>query len=308
MGAPQADGNALDPMPDSGAAYLFRVVDGDSNGGGDGGDGGPDAWGAWTQSGPMRAFNPDPGDGFGWSVALSADGGRVAVGAFFESSGAPGVDGDEADDGTPGAGAVYTFLQQDQNLVPDHYVKASNPSSGDNFGHSLALSATGETLVVAGNQEDSAATGMNGDESDNSASRSGAVYIFERAGESWAQTAYIKASNTDPADNFGYQIALSDSGDTLLVGAMGESAGSSGVSEASGDNERADSGALYGFQRVDGFWSEVLFAKETNSDAGDYLGWSVAMSGAGDVFAGRRLGRVERGSRGRPENGARRAS
>lgn len=271
VGAPNADRAEPDPMADAGAVYLFELDP-------DGED--------WAEAGFLTASNAGSGDGFGWSVALSADGGHMAVGAFFESGGAPGVDGDQSDDGTPGAGAVYTFARQGQNIVQEHYLKASNPGSGDNFGYSLALSASGATLAVASNQEDSASTGIDGDQSDNNAARSGALYVFTQGGKSWVQEAYIKASNTDPADNFGYSVALSDSGDTLLVGAMGESGSGTGATVPDGDNERADSGALYGFRRVEGLWSEVFFGKGASADAGDYLGWSVAMSGAGDVFAG----------------------
>lgn len=266
VGAPLSDSAVID----GGAAYFFERDDQTG----------------WRFIDELLASNANSGDGFGWSVAMTDAGFAMAVGAFYEESGAPGVDGDDSDNGTPGAGAVYTFVLEGQNIVPEHYLKASNPGAGDNFGYSVALSSTGDTLAVAANQEDSAATGIDGDQSDNSASRSGAVYIFERVGKNLVQEAYIKAPNTDAADNFGYSIALSSRGDTLLVGAIGESGASTGVGPADADNERADSGALYGFTRTAGVWSDAFFAKGSASDAGDYFGWSVAMSGSGDVFAG----------------------
>ena len=56
------------------------------------------------------------------------------------------------------------------------YVKASNTGSGDFFGSSVALS--GDTLVVGAPGESSNATGINGNQSNNSVSDSGAVYVY----------------------------------------------------------------------------------------------------------------------------------
>lgn len=61
-------------------------------------------------------------------------------------------------------------------LAQQAYLKASNTEGGDNFGQSVAIS--GDTIVVGANEEDSYATGVNGDQSDNSALQSGAVYVF----------------------------------------------------------------------------------------------------------------------------------
>src|SRR5690554_2916284 len=76
------------------------------------------------------------------------------------------------------------------------YIKASNTGAGDYFGFSVAISADGNTLAVGAYWEDSNATGINGDQNDNSAPESGAVYVFVRNETTWAQEAYIKASNT----------------------------------------------------------------------------------------------------------------
>jgi len=55
-------------------------------------------------------------------------------------------------------------------------LKASNANAQDEFGDSIALS--GGTLAVAAWFEASNATGVNGNQADNSAPMSGAVYIF----------------------------------------------------------------------------------------------------------------------------------
>jgi len=98
------------------------------------------------------------------------------------------------------------------------YVKASNNDASDYFGYSVALD--GDTLAVGAYLEDSNQTTItNGTTSstNNSNTDSGAVYVYKRTGTTWAQEAYIKASNNNAGDYFGYEVALD--GDTLAVGA-----------------------------------------------------------------------------------------
>ena len=64
----------------------------------------------------------------------------------------------------------------------------------------MALSADGNTLAVGAFHEDSNATGIGGNQADNSVGEAGAVYVFTRAGATWSQQTYIKASNTEVAD------------------------------------------------------------------------------------------------------------
>ena len=57
----------------------------------------------------------------------------------------------------------------------------------------------GDLLAVGADLEDSDATGVDGDQDNNNASLSGAVYLFRRnASGEWRQVAYLKASNTEP--------------------------------------------------------------------------------------------------------------
>ncbi len=58
------------------------------------------------------------------------------------------------------------------------YLKASSPDIQDLFGESVSLSGDGATLGVGALGEASVATGVNGDQSDNTASESGALNLF----------------------------------------------------------------------------------------------------------------------------------
>ena len=51
--------------------------------------------------------------------------------------------------------------------------------------------------------------------------KSGAAYVFVRNGTNWSQQAFLKAFNPWIADGFGFSTAVS--GDTVVVGALGQS-------------------------------------------------------------------------------------
>ena len=181
----------------------------------------------WSQQAYIKASNPGQSDKFGYVVSLSQDGNTLAVSAVWEPSAAKGINGDQNDNSIPQAGAVYVLTRTGTTWSQQAYIKASNTGEagvgdqfgdGDEFGFSIGLSADGNTLAVGAIGEDSGARGINGDQNDNSQLGSGAVYVFTRSGTTWSQQAYVKASNTDAADLFGYSVGLSADGNTLAAG------------------------------------------------------------------------------------------
>ncbi len=256
----------------AGAVYVFRRIAGE-----------------WTQVAYLKASNAEAGDGFGGSAALSADGRTLAVGAPDEDSSSLGVDGDETDNSSASAGAAYVFVQDEAGSWSQRaYVKASNPESGDFFAHVLALSRDGDTLAVASVFEDSAAIGIGGDESDNSASSSGAVYVFRQdlAGV-WSQRRYIKASNTEAVDSFGSSLALDGSGNVLAVGATLEDSAATGIDGDFTDNSANAAGAVYIYTGNDDsdVWHFLDYVKAPNTDANDQFGSGVALDDEGRTLA-----------------------
>ena len=159
--------------------------------------------------GYFKASNTGAGDWFGVSVALSADGSTLAVGAVYEDSGATGIDGNQSSNATSNSGAVYVFTHASGTWSQQAYIKASNSGAGDYFGRYLSLSTDGNTLAVGAWGEGSNATGINGNQGNNTAPESGAVYVFTRSNSTWSQQTYIKASNTGAGDWFGAVLALS---------------------------------------------------------------------------------------------------
>lgn len=277
IGAPLEDSGALgingpqddDSAEDSGAVYVFTRDDS----------------GAWAQQAYIKASNTHARDEFGWSVALSGDGNTLAVGAHWESSVSSGVDADQTDKRHSESGAVYVFTRSGGSWSQQVFIKASNSIYGDHFGHSVALSSDGHTLAVGAPRESSATTGIDGDQSDDSASWAGAVYVFTRVGGTWSQQAYVKASNTGKNDWFGDSVALSADGDTLAVGAASEDSSATGVNGDQTDNSATWAGAVYVFTRSGGTWSQQAYLKAFNTGPADNFGRSVALTSDGNMLA-----------------------
>ena len=186
----------------------------------------------------IKASNTRPGSQFGAGgtllgdgVALSSDGNTLAVGAPAETSSAKGVNGNQSDESAFDAGAVYVFTRSGNTWKQQAYVKASNTRQSAHFGYVVRLSGDGNTMAVSAYFESGGAKGVNGNQADDTIPEAGAVYVFVRTGNTWKQQAYIKASNTGEAgvgdtpgdgDQFGFSLALSNDGNTLAVGAIGE--------------------------------------------------------------------------------------
>jgi hypothetical protein len=144
------DGNQADNSAgNSGAAYVFS-----RNGS------------VWSQQAYLKASNTNAGDQFAHSLAASGD--TVVIGAPSENS--------IASD----SGAVYAFIRNGTTWSQQAYLKASNADVLDQFGHSVA--ASGDMVAVGAWTEDSSASGVNGNQTDNSFVNAGAAYSFTGVG------------------------------------------------------------------------------------------------------------------------------
>ena len=236
----------------------------------------------YLQESYIKASNNDSLDKFGKSVAI--DGDTIVISAENEDSNqniiTNGI-GASSNNSNTDSGAVYVYRKTGSNWNQEAYIKASNNDAGDKFGHSVAIS--GDTIVISSEREDSNQTTItngSGASSNNSSMDSGAIYVYRRSGNSWAQEAYIKAPNNDTDDKFGKVVAIS--GDTIVVGAENEDSNQKSItnsSSASYDNSNMDSGAVYVFKRSGTTWIQEAYIKPSNSEAGDKFGHSVAIDG-----------------------------
>lgn len=246
----------------------------------------------WAQQGYVKASNPQMSAEFGHAVAISADGNTMAISAQWESSGATGVNGNQADHSVPQSGAVYVFTRKGTAWTQQAYIKASNTGEagtadtfgdGDQFGFSLALSDDGNTLAVGAHTEDSASPGINGNQADNSMASAGAVYVYTRTGNTWSQQAYVKPGNPGGGDMFGYSVSLSADGGTLAVGSYDEDGSFRGIN-GTPDDMRNGAGAVYVFVRTANTWTQQAYIHASNNEAGDSFGVHVVLSDDGNTL------------------------
>lgn len=149
---------------------------------------------SWIQSQKLLADDRDSNDFFGCSIAIQKD--TLVIGANNESS-----------NGKNKNGAVYIFVKSGDNWVQSQKLLADDKDSNDLFGTSVAIE--GDTLAIGAKTESSGGKNQNG-----------AVYIFNKNGNTWGQSQKLLAGDKDHADSFGKSVTIE--GDTLVVGAPWE--------------------------------------------------------------------------------------
>jgi len=237
-----------------------------------------------TQLAKLTAADGSQGDDFGYSVAISSDGSRVAMGSYLHdvhgsNSGAVYLfDGNgtqlaklTAEDGTPedmfghsvaissdgsrvavGAIGAYLFDGYGTQLAK---LTPVDGASNDYFGRSVAISADGSRIVVGAPFDD-----------DNGTS-SGSVYIFDGTGTQL--TKLIPADNVQ-SDIFGWSVAISPDGDRILVGAPRD------------DDKETNSGSVYMF---DGMGTQLMKLTAADGSYNSRFGSLVVMSSDGNRVA-----------------------
>ena len=256
VGAPGKNSNA-------GVAYVFT------------GSGG-----TWSQRSELFASDAMAYEEFGSSVAVS--GSTAVVGAYGRNS-----------FGHPYGGAAYVFTGSGGTWSQQAELTAIDGTTNGEFGYSVAV--YGSTALVG------ALDNLSG---------SGAAYVFTSSGGTWSQEAELTAADSAPGDRFAL-VALS--GSTALVGAPAKNtgtgaayvfvlpsqqakltaadaaandrfgvsvavSGSTAVVGAYGKNTGA--GAAYVFTRSGSTWTQRAKLTATGVAAGDYFGYSVAVSGS----------------------------
>lgn len=198
-----------------------------------------DGEGQW-QTG-AKVVSPDPvlGSKFGSSVALSHDGTLLAVG---ESHRFLPAQHPFAQPELEGQGKVHLFGGEQWNLqatlIPENGIKPNR------FGSEIALTDSGDHLVVCAPFDNSDSVALEDDTGAEALEESGAAYVFTRHGDVWQQTAFINSPNPDTDDWFCGSLGMSATGDVLAVGASGEGGSATDIG-GEFDNNAEDAGAVY---------------------------------------------------------------
>jgi hypothetical protein len=198
----------------------------------------------WRHSAYLKAATPRDDDEFGLSLALSADGRQLVVGAPYEDGAGSGLTADASTVGETDSGAAYLFTYDGQ-WQQQHYLKAHHNDQDNLFGWQVALSGDGNILTVGAPRDSADAPAFSSEWDNNQAPSAGAAYLYQKSSGHWQLGNYLKASNPEANDTFGRTLALARDGQTLAITASGEDGNGTGTSGNSADNSVSDSGAVY---------------------------------------------------------------
>lgn len=204
------------PFDDTGAVYLYNW---DST--------------SWNE----RKITPSDGEGgelFGYSVALSEDGNKLAVGAYYD------------DDNGYHSGSVYLYSWNGTVWIEEKVI-ASDGGHGDFYGFTVALSGDGTTLVVGAPCDDSTSY------------LSGSIYVYNCI--NWEEVK-ITASDAESYDEFGYTLDISNNGRRIVVGRYVDFSGG-----YPSDN-------IYIYSKNDTSWDEIIIEPSDgfpDDDFGNYV-------------------------------------
>jgi hypothetical protein len=196
----------------------------------------------WTPQAKLAGGGEAGAGRFGASVALSADGDTVVVGAPYD-----GRD----------LGAMWVFTRSGSTWTQQGEKLTGTEEEGEaELGRGVALSADGETALAGGPHDD-------GDV--------GAAWVFSRSGSTWTQQGAKLTGGGEVGEAvFGRVLALSEDGDTALVG---------------GPHDNGKIGAAWVFTRSGSTWTqqgEKLVASSGEVGTGE-LGAGVALSANGET-------------------------
>ena len=167
---------------------------------------------SWTEEKVLVSDSGNAEDWFGYSVALSADGNTLAIGAVYADV-----------NGNKDQGAVSVFARSGGAWSLQKTLNISGGTAGDLFGYAVALSADGSTLAVGAISDD---VNANVDQ--------GSVSVFARTGAAWKEQQVITLDNGAASGNFGWSVSLSTDGNTLAAGGPNQGAGKAAVFTRSG--------------------------------------------------------------------------
>ena len=196
----------------------------------------------WTQQGSKLAGSGEGGrSGFGYRVALSSDGNTALVGGPYDA-------------GRVGAAFAFarsssTWTQQGSKLT------AGEEGPNGYFGYSMALSADGNTALIA-------------DPYDNNGT--GAAWVFTRSSSTWTQQgSKLTGSGESGPGYFGSSVALSSDGNTALIG---------------GPYDNAGAGAAWAFTRSGSTWAQQGSKLTGSGESGaGCFGYSIGLSADGNT-------------------------
>ncbi|WP_187265511.1 FG-GAP repeat protein [Reinekea thalattae] len=132
----------------------------------------------WQPTAFITAQNKNKYDYFGYRVDLDSSGTLLVVSATGEDSNGIGLTGDPNNNEQRDSGAAYVFqLTNDGTWQQTGYLKSTNPTRSKYFGGNVQISDD-KTIAISTTYEDTNASGINGQYTDEPIASSGAVYLY----------------------------------------------------------------------------------------------------------------------------------
>jgi hypothetical protein len=250
--------------------------------------------GVWALEANLAPLDGAPGNYCGWSVALQGD--TLVAGAIYADVGAQS-----------GVGAAYVFRRTGTTWTQEQKLVASDPLQGAEFGYSVGIS--GSTIVVGAPQATYASQGGRGAayifefdglawsqtqklagsgttfgarngssvaidgarlvigarttwEDAGATIGTGSGWVFVKSGASWVEQQKLQSTSYVAWALLGASCAID--GNRIVLGAEGE---------------ESNKGAAYVFDLVGGTWQQKARLTGANTDASDFFGRGVAVSG-----------------------------
>jgi hypothetical protein len=257
VGAPAEDPGGTG---NQGSAYIFQKVGG-----------------TWTQVQKLVQSDSLSNGFFGSKVRLSDDGTTLVVGAYGHDEPYVGAAGN--------TGAAYIFEKggggtwsQTLKLYP---TLGGTGNGGGEFGHGLDISGDGNVIAVGAPRDDT------------TRSDGGSVYMYVKTGAAWSAspTQVITPANLEAvvSDNYhlGWSIALSQNGEHMVVGAIGDDGPT-----LLGGAAQSNAGAIHLYKRTNGVWTYVKEQRSGQNVSTSFdgatmafgVGYCVAMSHDGQIY------------------------
>ena len=133
---------------------------------------------------------------FGYSVAVSADGQRIAVSARNMPNGS-------------GRGTVFVFRNVSGTWTEEAVINGSSRATNDYLGQSVSLNADGSLLAIGEFQARQASNVF------------GAFYVYQRSGTIWLENSKNFASDAVSNGALGHSVAVSKNGLRVVAGSTG---------------------------------------------------------------------------------------
>ncbi|NVK71452.1 MAG: hypothetical protein HWE31_22695, partial [Vibrio campbellii] len=183
---------------------------------------------SWVYETAFRNVNSSTSDYYGYSISLSDNGNRLAVGAYGEDGPTNNVNGQ---------GAVFIHEYDGSNWTETQVLRASNATPSRYYGRHVALSPTGNRVAVT-------------------TSNSEAVYYYDLTSPDstqWNDTEVIFASPATDEDEFGV-FGLAFNGNAIAVGAFHDDNAFAGIvsnTEFDSDFNELDSASVGTYDKTD---------------------------------------------------------